>query len=518
MISFLGFALLACSQVRAQEQAVSQPNTPPANGAMPLPAAVEEAVVQVSSEKNTSLVKVNVTSQAWNPRVPWQKVSPSARRGLGVILENLQILVTAQLVSDATYIELEQAETGQKLTAKVKAVDYEANLALLEPSFRNEDFFKDLKPVALDTSARLGDELQTWQVGRVGDLIISPLQVNKIQTARYFLETSHFLVYEAIGIIRAEGNSFTLPVMKNGKLAGMLLRYDSRNQSGTVLPALVIEHFLKDIADGNYEGFPSLGVEYQQTLDEQFRAYLGLKRGDPGVYIGGVIPGGSAEKLGLKEGDIIVKMNGHAIDARGDYKHPQFGTLNMSHIVRGASYVGDTLKVDIVRGQKPLVLEGKLTYKKADEYLIPPFMFDRGQNYLIQGGLVFQELTLPYLQAFGDDWANNAPLRLVFVANHTEDYEKAGQRKVVFLAAALPTRSTQGYERLGGQIVTEVNGQKVLDLKDVDAAFKKPKDGLHEVHFQEIPKVIYLDAFTAESDNIQLLGGAYRIDSLKRIE
>lgn len=478
----------------------------------------DDAQVVIDHPQNTSLVKVNVTSQAWNPRIPWQKTSPGARRGLGVLLEGNRILVTGQMVADATYIELEQADSGQKIPAKVKAVDYEANVALLEPITANTEFFKGLKPVSIETNARIGDELQTWQLGRVGDLIVTPLEINKVLTARYVLETSHFLVYETIGIIRAEANSFTLPVMKKGKLAGLLLRYDSKNQTATVLPGPIIAHFLKDVAEGEYQGFPSLGVEYQQTLDEQFREYLGMKKDQQGVYVGSVIKGGSAETLGLKEGDIILQMNGSQIDARGDYKDPKFGTLNLSHIVRGNSYVGDELKIKVLREGKETELVGKLTRKNPQDYIVPPYFFDRGANYLVQGGLIFQELNLPFLQAFGEEWETSAPLRLVFVAKHTDDYEKAGRRKIVYLAATLPTRTTQGYERLGGQIITEVNGKPINDLADLDKAFKEPREGLHEVKFEEAPRVIYLDAFATESDNLKLLDGVYRIGSLKRIE
>ncbi len=472
----------------------------------------------IESAVNTSLLKVNVTMQPWNQRIPWQKASPSSRRGLGVLLEGNRILVTAQMVADATYIELEKADTGYRLPAKVKAVDYDANLALLEPAQAVDGFFSGLKPMAVETNARIGDALQAWQLDRAGELILTPVTINKILTSRYVLETSFFLVYEAIGIIRSEANSFTLPVIKNGKLAGLLLNYDSKNQSASVLPGPIIAHFLKDMADGNYQGFPSLGVEYQQTLDEQFREYLGMTKGQSGVYISNVAKGGSAENIGVKEGDIILDMNGHAVDARGDYKDAQFGRLNMSHIVRGQAFVGDTVKIKVLREGKEQVLEGKLTRKAAKDFVVPPYLFDKGSNFLVMGGLIFQELSLPYLQSFGAEWESNAPLRLIFIARHTDEYEKQGRKKIVFLAGALPTRSTQGYERLGGLIITEVNGKPVNDLSDLDSAFKAPQEGLHKIEFEEAPKVIWLDAIMAESDNTRLLGGVYRLGNLKRIE
>ncbi len=476
------------------------------------------AAPAAESAVNTSLLKVNVTMQPWNQRIPWQKTSPSSRRGLGVLLEGNRILVTAQMVADATYIELEKADTGYRLPAKVKAVDYDANLALLEPAQAVDGFFSGLKPMAVETNARIGDALQAWQLDRAGELILTPVTINKILTSRYVLETSFFLVYEAIGIIRSEANSFTLPVIKNGKLAGLLLNYDSKNQSASVLPGPIIAHFLKDMADGNYQGFPSLGVEYQQTLDEQFREYLGMTKGQSGVYISNVAKGGSAENIGVKEGDIILDMNGHPVDARGDYKDEQFGRLNMSHIVRGQSFVGDTVKIKVLREGKEQMLIGKLTRKAAKDFVVPPYLFDKGANFLVMGGLIFQELSLPFLQSFGAEWETSAPLRLTFIARHTEEYEKQGKRKIVFLAGVLPTRSTQGYDRLGGLIITQVNGKPINDLTDLDSAFKEPQDSLHKIEFEESPKVIWLDTIVAESDNTKLLGGAYRLGTLKRIE
>ena len=471
--------------------------------------------------RTDSLVKVNATSQGYNLHIPWQKESPGQRRGLGVVLAGNRILVTGQMVADATYIELELPESGQKIPAKVIAVDYEANVALLAAAAagkKGDEFFAGLKPMVLDTSTRIGDSLAIWQAGRVGELIVTPLVVSKVLTQPYVVESSSLLVYEATGIIRSEQNSFTLPVVKGGKLAGLLLRYDSKNQVVTVLPAPIIEHFLKDTADGKYEGFPNLGVEMQQTLDEQFREYLDLKNGSKGAFVSGVTKGATADKIGVKEGDIILAINNHAVDSRGDYQDPQYGALSVGHIVRGRSFVGDKIEMKVLRDGKELLLNGELSRKQPSEYLVTPYIFDRGPNYVMMGGLLFQELSRPYLRAFGGEQSNGAILRLSRIAEHPESYEKEGRRRLVFLSAVLPTPTVQGYERLGGQVVNEVNGKKINDLQDLVAAFKQPKDGIHTIALADFPKFLHLDAISAERDNLKLVGDRYRIGSLQRIE
>lgn len=484
------------------------------------PAVAEAGSAPQQVVQNNSLVRVNATSQPYSLHLPWQKESPSSRRGLGVVLAGNRVLVTGQMVANATYIELELPEKGQKISAKVVAVDYEANLALLEsaPSDKQKAFFAGLKPMAVDTSTRIDDKVDILQTGRVGELIKSELRISKVMTRRYNVEGSGFLVYEANNIVRSEANSFTLPVVKSGKLVGLLLSYDSKNQVTTILPAPIIEHFLKDVADGSYEGFPSLGMELQTTLDEQFREFLGLKPDAPGVLISMVMKGGSAEKAGMKKGDILVAINGFGIDSRGDYRDPQFGALSSSHLVRGRAYVGDKVEIQVIREGKEVTLKGELTRRKPDDFLVLPYLFDKGPRYVLMGGLLFQELSHPYLDAFGDEQRGGAILRLSRVASHPDKYEEEGRKKLVFLSLVLPTPSAQGYDKLGGQVVNKVNGKAIKDLNDLNEAFKSVKDTTHVIELNDFPHILYLDTATAANDNKRLLGGAYRIGSLMRLE
>src|SRR4051812_29000034 len=87
--------------------------------------------VEVATNKQLSIVRVNVTSQPYDFRRPWGKRPPYSRKAIGSVLENDRVLVTAELVANSNYIELENAEGGRKVPATVEIVDYECNLALL---------------------------------------------------------------------------------------------------------------------------------------------------------------------------------------------------------------------------------------------------------------------------------------------------------------------------------------------------------------------------------------------------
>ena len=91
---------------------------------------------EAKPEKVLSIIRVNVTNQPWDFARPWGKRPPYSRRAIGTVLQGNRVLVTAELVANATYVEFETPEGGRKVPASVDVVDYEANLALLVRSQR----------------------------------------------------------------------------------------------------------------------------------------------------------------------------------------------------------------------------------------------------------------------------------------------------------------------------------------------------------------------------------------------
>src|SRR5271155_5579475 len=100
--------------------------------------------VAVAKDKKASVVRVNVTNQGYDFFHPWSKKAPYSRRALGAVLPGGRVLVTGELVANSDYVELEKAESGEKIAAEVEVVDYEANLALLKPA--DGKFLDGIKP------------------------------------------------------------------------------------------------------------------------------------------------------------------------------------------------------------------------------------------------------------------------------------------------------------------------------------------------------------------------------------
>lgn len=493
-LALLGLALLAPAGLRAQGRAEGK-------------AAPE-----------SSIVRVNATLQDYSFLRPWEKGAPTPRRGLGAVLEGKRVLVTAEMCVNSTYLELEHPSSGARVTARIAGIDYEANLAVLEPADTDSKVFEGIAPLEIDGSVVAGDVLEVWQVEDNGNGVSTEVEVLRADVGRYFISGSVFLLYQVKGSLQARTNSFTLPVVKDGRLVGMLLSYSSKEQTSSILPAPIISAFLADLDDDDdYQGFPNLGISFAQTLDDTFRAFAGIEEREGGIFVREVGKGTSAGLAGMKPGDVILSIGGHPIDARGNYDHPDYGKLSFSHLVRGGAKVGDKVPFEVVRDGETLRLDVELLRKPAADYLIDPYMFDRGPKFLIFGGLIFQELTTPYLESWGEDWINRAPFNLVYANAHPHDYEEEGREKLVFLSNVLKTPSTLGYEGISSVVVTKVNGTAIRHIRDLAAAFAAvPADGLHTIEFEDYPKVIFVEDRVSRLVNQQLL--QYGIGQLERLE
>ena len=198
---------------------------------------------------------------------------------------------------------------------------------------RRPIFLTNLTPLKIDTGVKPRDVLEVWQIEDNGDGVITEVEVLRADVRQYFIDGAQFLVYQVRGSLQARANSFTLPVTKDGKLVGLLLSYSSKEQISQILAGPIIQAFLDDVDDGEYQGFPSVGLSFAQTLDDQLRKFAGIEDKEGGVYVRQVGKDGSAEKGGLKQGDIIMAIDGKAIDSRGNYVDPLYGKLNFSHLV-----------------------------------------------------------------------------------------------------------------------------------------------------------------------------------------
>jgi S1-C subfamily serine protease len=467
------------------------------------------------AQKQLSLVRVNVTGQSYDYFRPWQKKAPFSKRALGAVLPQGRVLVTADLVANENYVELERAESGEKIAAKVKVVDYEANLALLEPI--EKKFLDGLSPLELALDTVVGDRLAAWQLEPTGALVVTEGLVTTVQMMHYPMDVGQFLTYRMSIAMQYRENSYTVPLVKNNKLAGLLLRYDSRSQLLDAIPAPIITHFLKDVQTEHYRGFPSVGFAFFPTRDPQLRSFAGETGKPAGVYVTSVEPNTPAGKAGLQVGDIVTAIGNNEIDPTGNYVDPLYGKIEFTNLITSHAYAGDALALKIQRDGKPMQLNVTLDHRSAKDYVIPPYNLDQPPPYYVLGGLIFQELSRQYLKEWGGNWQKEAPARFVYMDRFQSELFPEGHRRVVILSQVLPATTTIGYDDFAYLTVTKVNGKDVHSLGELADAVKQPVNGFIKVETEEDPKQLELEAVQVAAEDPALQTN-YGISELQRLQ
>src|SRR5215467_681823 len=300
--------------------------------------------------KQVALVRVNVTGQGYDYFRPWQKKAPFSKRALGAVLSKGRVLVTADLVANQNYVELERAESGEKTAATVEVIDYEANLALLQPT--EKTFLDGITPLEIAPDTVVGDRLAAWQLEPTGALLATEGLVTTVQMMPYPIDVGQFLAYRISIPMQYRENSYTVPLVKTNKLAGLLLRYDSRSQLLAAIPAPIITHFLKEAESQNYRGFPYAGFSFFPTRDPELREFAGEKGRGGGVYVTNVEPGTPAMKAGLQVGDIVTAIADHQIDQNGNYVDPLYGKIEFTNLLTAHAYAGDVVPFHVERNGK----------------------------------------------------------------------------------------------------------------------------------------------------------------------
>jgi hypothetical protein len=458
------------------------------------------------NDLGASVLRVTSTIQYPDYRRPWLKKQPFTRSGLGTIIEGGRLLVTADMVAHACYIGLEKAEDGPKGSAVVEAIDEECNLALLKPA--EPEILQGTHPLPLDRMITPGSTIQILQLEPNGAPALSPASVTTVAVMPYSSDGGVYLLYRASTTIPQREGSFVIPALHEGKLAGLVMRYDPRTQSAEIIPAPLIARFLKESGKPGYSGLARVGLTYGEARGSTLREWLGAGKDLSGVYITAITSGGPAEKAGLRKGDLIVRAGGKAIDGEGNYSDPRLGKINFSNLATLESSPGDKGEIVYFRstgegtgtlGTATLTLSGR----NPSTEVSPARLQGDSVPYTFLGGILFQELSRPYLREWGVNWRTDAPQNLVALDTFQDDLPK-DQKRLVIISAVLPSPQTIGLQELAHKVVVAINGMPIHGLADVSKAAQHPQNGFQRIDLEGSAGPVYLEASTLESEEARL--------------
>jgi S1-C subfamily serine protease len=457
------------------------------------------------------VVGLSITAQSWDADRPWAKSAPQSRFALGVVLEGKLILTTAQMVADATLIEVEKLGGSTRVEAHVVRVDQEVDLALL--GVDDAKFFSDLQPLPLAAGVPEDGSVQSvrW---RTRQIEVSTSRVSRIEVQTSIMGS----VDHAFLLVTTDlrGGGWSEPVFAEGKFIGLTVSQD--DQVARVLPVDVVNNFLAMArAQGGYAGFAGFGARWQVNEDPALSSWLGLPGPPRGVLITGANWGGSACGV-LQPRDILLSLDGHLIDGSGYYQHPRYGLLRFTNITTEGHKAGDKLPAEVWRDGHQMKVEMPLRAAKSEGDLIPDRSPDEAPDYVVAGGLVLRELDGSYIRSWGDDWRRKAPIRLQMWYWLSSKDQEPDHRRVVVLSGVLPSDYNVGYHSLSDVVVTSINGREIDSIADVLEAFKHPDGEFQRLTLEPNGQMdeITLDARTFEQASKEILE-SYRVPEAQRV-
>ena len=448
-----------------------------------------------------SVVGLVVSYQEWDEQRPWLKRNPSARRGSGVIVPGPAILTTAEMVANATLVQVEKFGRPTHVEARVAFQDREANLALLVVD--EAGFFDDLTPVALADATPTEGTLRTvrWSSQQIE---AAASRVKRVQVMdSWFGDLQHAFLHVQTDL---SGGGWAEPVFSDGRLVGLTISQEN-DQRARVLPVEVISRFLERTKSPNgYHAFPVFGVKWQANEDTALAAWLG-QTGPPAGIVIRQVPWGSSGCGVLLPKDILLSVDGLPVDPNGFVTHPRFGRLDFAEILVERHVAGDVVPVRVLRGGKILDLSMTLRDYPAAVDMIPARRGDAPPPYAIAGGLIFRELDGDYLRSWGSEWFKHAPLSLTTMYSLFQSAQAPGRRRVIILSGVLPAAYNIGYQDLAEIQVESVNGEPVDSIGALVDALKHPRDGLQRIVFAPNGSrhEIVLDAATFDEESKAIL-------------
>jgi hypothetical protein len=468
-------ALAALAASSLAVSCASAPSRRTAQGVPPAPADSPPAASSGSGLLRRAIVSLRVTGQDWNWRAPWEKQDPWTRTVTGLVVPGPKILVASAAFGNHLLVEAQKLGGEARVPARVSLVDQEGPLALVEVD--DPSFWDGLEPLPL--AERVPGEgdvtLHRWQSSGLLDSYSG--SIRQVRSGRHGLSQTSLLTLEVATATEGLGESEA--VISGGQVVGLIT--GRAGDAYVALASPVLRQFLEGATGGGWAGFPRAGLAWEDLTNPDLRDFMGLAPGEGGIRITRVLPHGSAGGV-LRKGDVLLALGGKPLDPSGYYEHPVYGRMLFALLFSDGRRPGETLDARVLRDGRRLDLSLPLRRMASDQDKVPPYVFGHGPDYVIAGGLVFEELTRPYLTAWGD-WARRAPPRLLVALDREAREPSPESPRIVLLSSVLPDAANLGYQSLHDLIVEKVNGRNIGCLDDVRSALGRPEGGFHVIEF-----------------------------------
>jgi S1-C subfamily serine protease len=458
------------------------------------------AWTSIAAEPETSVIQIYTSSQQplWDN--PWRFDTVRRSTGSGFVIKGKKIMTNAHVVSWGKQILVRRYQDPRPFLAKVSFIGHDCDLALLE--VEDPSFFDGLEALEFGDLPKVRSTVVTYGYPAGGEQIsYTRGVVSRIEMQNYVHIGNRSLLGVQTDAAINPGNSGG-PVIQDGRVIGVAFQgISGLENTGFFIPTPIVNHFLKDIEDGTYHGFPQAGVRVVSLENPAYRKYLKLPNSPIGARIDSIIPIETTKKV-LRPDDVILKIGNYPVGSDGTVLY-EGNRLSLGVLFNEVQH-GESVPMKIWREGKEL------------DVSLPLFVYDKDKNignqydspprYYIYGGLVFTPLSLDFLKTFGRNWSDSANAELIYslyYARH-EAPEKVRSEPIV-LATTLASPVNANFTIQSRALVDKVNGKRIDKLEDLIHAIESHKDSFHVFEFLPNHAVETLEKAEADKANPTIL-------------
>jgi S1-C subfamily serine protease len=414
-----------------------------------------------------SVVKIFSTIRYPDPFKPWTKQAPFDATGTGMIIEGKRVLTNAHVVLYASQVLVQANQSGDKFSATVETIAQGIDLAVLK--IDDESFFDNRPPLPRATRLpSVKDSVLVYGFPSGGtSLSITKGIVSRIDFTLYNFPTSGLRIQIDAAI--NPGNSGG-PAVDGDKVIGLAFsRLGGGDNIGYIIPSEEIELFLKDAADGHYDGKPAMFDSLQTFENPALRPYLRVAKGVEGMIV--TEPDNPDDNYPLKPWDIITHIGDTPIDVEGMVKVGPI-RVRFQYMLQKVARDGK-VPLSIVRDGRPIKIDLPVSPSRP---MVIPDLEGTYPSYFIYGPLVFSPATQLFVQGL-----NSAAVALSAAASPLSSRRGDrpafdGERLVVVSSPFFPHKLAKNYSPAIARVVEKVNGIKIKNLEHLVATLRDAKE------------------------------------------
>ncbi len=444
-----------------------------------------------------SVFRIEVATQNPDYRTPWNAGGFSGGNGTGFLIGHNQILTNAHVVSNSRRILVTKRNSARKHPATILHIAHDCDLALItldDPTPLEGLIHLPIGGMpALDSEVRaigypVGGERLSVTRGIVSRIDFRPYSHSRAD--------SHLIIQVDAAI--NPGNSGG-PAIQDEKVIGVAFQgLTQADNTGYIIPTPVINRFLTDIEDNQYDKYMDIGIGTFPLFNPAMRKALGLSDNDKGVLVTNIIAEGPCDGL-IEKDDILLAIEGNPIDSAGNI-NVEGETLVLHEIVE-RKFAGDIVKLDFLRDGKKQTAD--ITLKPLPGSPIGSIIYGERPEYIFYGGLVIQPLTLNSMSAHR---LSSVTIRYL-TSNYLTKAIFKERPEILILSRVESDSITSNMGFFAGAIINTINGQQVTDLKQAyQLLYETEQPEFTVLEFEGMGRPLAIPSAGIQTVNKRLMG------------